>query len=123
MGQAVVNTQADISNKLDSDKTYTVTSTVEDAEGKVVASASEEETLTAGQETTVTVETEEIENPHLWDLDDPYMYTVVTEIRDGDTVIDTYNTKIGMRYIEFKDGTDGDGSFYLNGREDGACRH
>ena len=116
-GQAVVNTQADISNKLDSDKTYTVTSTVEDAEGKVVASASEEETLTAGQETTVTVETEEIENPHLWDLDDPYLYTVVTEIRDGDTVIDTYNTKIGMRYIEFKDGTDGDGSFYLNGEK------
>ena len=116
-GQAVVRTQADISNKLDEDKTYTVSAAVEDAEGNVVASASEEETLTAGQETTVTVETEEIENPHLWNLDDPYLYTVVTEIRDGDTVIDTYNTKIGMRYIEFKDGTDGDGSFYLNGEK------
>ena len=116
-GKGVVKAQVDISNKLDKDKTYTVTAVLKDAKGTAVTSVSKETTLTAGQETTVELATETIKKPHLWTLDDPYLYTVTTEIRDGDTVVDTYNTKVGMRYLEFQDGEEGDGSFYLNGEK------
>lgn len=116
-GKGVVKAQVDISNKLDRDKAYTVTAVLKDAKGTVVTSVSKEAALTAGEETTVELATETIEKPHLWTLDDPYLYTVTTEIRDGNTVVDAYNTKVGMRYLEFRDGEEGDGSFYLNGEK------
>ena len=115
-GSGVVNTQVDISNKLAQDKTYTIETTVKDKEDKTVATASVKEELAAGKETTVTVETDKIANPHLWDVDDPYLYTLVTTVKDGDAVIDTYDTVFGMRYFEFKEETD-NRSFYLNGEK------
>ena len=115
-GNGVVNTQVDIKNTLTQDKTYTIETAVKDADGKVVKTASVKEKLAAGEETTVTVETDKIIEPHLWDVDDPYLYTLVTTIKDGNTVIDTYDTSFGMRYFEFKSEAD-DRSFYLNGQK------
>ena len=115
-GNGVVNTQVDIKNTLTQDKTYTIETAVKDADGKVVKTASVKEKLAAGEETTVTVETDKITEPHLWDVDDPYLYTLVTTIKDGNTVIDTYDTSFGMRYFEFKSEAD-DRSFYLNGQK------
>ncbi|MBO4500537.1 MAG: DUF4982 domain-containing protein [Bacteroidaceae bacterium] len=54
---------------------------------------------------------------HLWDVDDPYMYTVVTGIGD-----DRYVTATGIRNFEFNS-TRG---FVLNGRKvmiNGVCNH
>ena len=116
-GNGVVKTQVDIKNTLTEDKTYTVETTVKDKDGNTVKTASVEKQLAAGKETTVEVETEKITNPHLWDIDDPYLYTLVTTVKDGDTVIDTYDTTFGMRYFEFKSNSDTDRSFYLNGKK------
>ena len=60
--------------------------------------------------------------PHLWSLDDPYMYTMLTEIRQNGKTIDTYETPFGIRTIEFR----ADSGFYLNGehvRINGVCNH
>ncbi len=60
--------------------------------------------------------------PHLWSLDDPYMYTMLTEIRLNGKTIDTYSTPFGIRTIEFR----ADSGFYLNGehvRINGVCNH
>lgn len=57
---------------------------MKDKEDKTVATASVKEELAAGKETTVTVETDKIANPHLWDVDDPYLYTLVTTVKDGE---------------------------------------
>ena len=60
--------------------------------------------------------------PHLWSLDDPYMYTMLTEIRQNGKTIDTYETPYGIRTIEFR----ADSGFYLNGehvRINGVCNH
>ena len=52
-----------------------------------------------------------VENPALWDIDNPQLYTVVTEIiKDGKTV-DIYTTRTGLRDIRF----DADKGFFLNG--------
>ncbi len=114
--RAVVNTQVDIRNDRDTDQTYTVETTVLDMDGHKVTAVSKDEMFPAGEETTIEVETNQIVNPHLWSVDDPYLYTVVTEIKDGNTKIDTYQTTFGMRYFEFKTGPE-DGSFYLNGEK------
>ena len=54
----------------------------------------------------------EVEDPVLWSLENPYLYKVLTVIKSGDTVIDTYETIIGIRTIRF----DADEGFFLNGK-------
>lgn len=111
-----VKNSVDILNNSDKGKTYTVETSVLDKEGKTVVSASKQAEIPAGKLTNVEMTTDTVSNPHLWDVDDPYLYTAVTKIKDGDTVIDTYNTRFGMRFMEFKKGPE-DGSFYLNGKK------
>lgn len=112
----VVHNSVDVLNNSKQTKTYTVQTTVLDGEGKAVVRASEEADFPAGRLVKVELTTAAIANPHLWDVDDPYLYTAVTEIIDGNTLIDTHQTRFGMRFMEFKTGPD-DGSFYLNGRK------
>ena len=83
--------------------------TICDAEGKVVASGTENELLVA--------------NPHLWHgRKDPYLYTVTAELLDGETVLDAVSARIGFRsYV-----IDPERGFILNGEEyplRGVSRH
>ena len=112
--KGAVKNSVDVSNSSGQAKTYTVETAVLDEEGKTVATASRQANLAANALTNVEMTTNEIANPHLWDLDDPYLYTAVTTIKDGGTTIDSYETRFGMRFFEFKKGPD-DGRFYLNG--------
>ncbi|MGN0561585.1 MAG: glycoside hydrolase family 2 TIM barrel-domain containing protein [Candidatus Fimenecus sp.] len=53
-----------------------------------------------------------IQNPHLWNgRKDPFCYTVVCELRDGDTVLDRVEKQIGIRYFEIHPQK----GFFLNG--------
>ena len=47
----------------------------------------------------------------LWDVESPALYTLVTELTDGDNVVDRVETRIGFRRSEFR--ADG---YRLNGR-------
>ncbi len=73
----------------------------------------------ATKEITATVAAQ---NPALWDLNSPNLYTVVTEVKVADKVVDTYETEYGFRYFAF----DGDTGFRLNGEAvklQGVCMH
>lgn len=55
----------------------------------------------------------DVPNVQKWDIDNPTLYTLVTELLDdGGTVIDRVQTRIGFREAQFK--KDG---FYLNGKK------
>lgn len=63
-----------------------------------------------------------ISNPILWDLENPYLYKVVTTIRQKNSVIDEITTRCGFRTIQFR----ADSGFYLNGKNvklKGTCNH
>ncbi len=63
-----------------------------------------------------------VKNPHLWDLDTPRLYTVVTNVYRGDELTDTYKQPFGIRTIEVRP----DEGFFLNGRKvkfQGVCQH
>lgn len=53
-----------------------------------------------------------VDNPKLWSPDTPYLYSLVTEIYSGDSLVDDYETRFGLRTIRF----DADSGFYLNGK-------
>jgi beta-galactosidase len=63
-----------------------------------------------------------LNNPHLWSLNDPYMYKLVQCVKSGNKIIDRTETNIGIRTVRF----DKDNGFFLNGERveiKGTCNH
>jgi beta-galactosidase len=63
-----------------------------------------------------------ITNPHLWSIEDPYLYTVRTVISINGRTVDEYDTRVGIRFFEFTT----DQGFRLNGKPlkiNGVCNH
>ena len=88
-------------------------------------------TVTTAAQSVKAGESKEIEatlqanNPKLWnswDKGEQNLYTVVTEVKVGANVVDTYETDYGFRYFKFDTHT----GFYLNGEKlklKGVCMH
>lgn len=63
-----------------------------------------------------------IQKPHLWSVEDPYLYTAVFSIYKENNSLDSYETKFGIRSIAF----DAVHGFRLNGKTvklKGGCIH
>ena len=101
--------------------TLTVTSIIKDSDGNNVASTSTSKKYIFFNK----IEIEDsiwVDSPHLWSVDDPYMYTMITNVTLNEKLIDTYETPFGIRSIEFR----ADSGFWLNGehvRINGVCNH
>ena len=82
-----------------------------------------EENLTLSGEDSLPVTTNlDVENPTRWSIDNPFLYEVVTHVKKGNTLLDTYNSTFGIRTLEF----DANTGFQLNGekiRFNGICLH
>lgn len=64
----------------------------------------------------------EIENPALWDVDEPNLYTVETTLISDERECDVYETRTGFRTVEI----DPDKGLFLNGKHikiKGVCSH
>ncbi|MDE6746351.1 MAG: hypothetical protein K2J72_06895, partial [Oscillospiraceae bacterium] len=86
---------------------------ISDAEGKILLSAKGK----PNEEIAVSAE-----NPKLWDIASPYLYTLETNLYEGGNVTDSQSCKVGFRTIEFK----ADSGFWLNGKNiklNGVCLH
>jgi beta-galactosidase len=60
--------------------------------------------------------------PHLWSLDDPYQYRILTEVKKMGKVVDSYVTPFGIRTFYFHP----ENGFFLNGQNvkiNGVCDH
>lgn len=63
-----------------------------------------------------------VEHPALWSPESPSLYLAVSKIYSGDTLLDTYTTRFGIRSIEYI----ADKGFFLNGKHrkfQGVCNH
>ncbi len=119
---ATINDGNDIWSKVT--RNLTVKSTIKDSEGKaIITSTTSRELNWKGEEPEIVVDDSIwVDSPHLWSVDDPYMYTLVTELILNGKRVDTYETPFGIRTIEFR----ADSGFFLNGehiRINGVCNH
>lgn len=119
---ATINDGNDIWSKVT--RNLTVKSTIKDSEGKaIITSITSRELNWKGEEPEIVVDDSIwVDSPHLWSVDDPYMYTLVTELTLNGKRVDTYETPFGIRTIEFRT----DSGFFLNGehiRINGVCNH
>lgn len=120
-GNGTVNVAVDVVNEGASSKSVTVTNTVYEKDGtNAVASANT--TVTVGAGKTVTANANPlVTSPKLWSVETPNLYTVRTTLSVDGQVVDTYDSELGFRWMEYKDT-----GFYLNGKAvklNGVCLH
>jgi beta-galactosidase len=120
--KAAISIRTEVRNRLTNDANIVLRSTVLDGSGKQVSQDSgDSTTVTAGNSRTITRKMT-ITQPQLWDIDRPYLYTLVSEVIDHDRVVDRYRTVFGVRTISF----DREKGFSLNGKArklHGVCLH
>ncbi len=98
-----------------------VVSSVIDAAGNSVASVSGTISV-AAKDKSVLKQEMSVENPALWDVESPCLYTLVTRLKQSGTEIDQLETRFGFRTIRF----DPQHGFFLNDRHvkiQGVCCH
>jgi len=112
-GGARVSIDSKVVNEGREMRGYKLAYTVVDAEGKTVAELSSDgESLNPGGEDAFSHEIF-LSEATLWDLDNPYLYTLKTTIYDeAGEVVDSEDTRFGVREIRF----DPDHGFFLNGK-------
>jgi len=99
----------------------TLTTNIIDKDGKMVGTVQGGADVAANGEHELTQELT-IENPNLWSVENPYLYTVHSKVRSGDKLVDEYDTPFGIREVVF----DADKGCLLNGRHvklNGVCLH
>lgn len=100
-------------------KDYTLVTEIKDATGRVVAqNRCSAESAKAQHYTQQFV----VENPQLWTVDTPNLYTSESRIYEGSTLKDTYTTTFGIRQVKLEAGK----GFFLNGKLikfKGICQH
>ena len=118
---AVVAIATTVRNRLERESNIVLRTIVVDASGNAVTQSDTQGRVPAtAMQTLATSLT--ISRPQRWDVDHPYLYTLVSEVMDGDKVIDTYTTPFGVRTIAFTK----EKGFLLNGRRiklHGVCLH
>jgi len=109
--QAIVKVQTRLQNENDEVKKIRLVTKILDGDGTVVAEMATDRSMPALSEFEFTQQTT-LAQPHLWDIDDPYLYRVWTLVYDGAEVVDVCETTLGVRFFEFTT----DHGFFLNGR-------
>ena len=123
---AVANIDVDVLNDHDQAKRFTYELSVIDADGKVVSSSpkslSPDVYVNPKDGCSIQFQSFDIENPKLWDVDAPYLYTLRFDLYEDSKLIDRYEQKIGIRTFDF----DAEKGFILNDRPlkiNGVCLH
>lgn len=125
--KAEIAIRTDVANTTSANRVLTVHQTLLDADGKPVRQNGKKLTVNNSLQTNAgdTARLEQrlsLTDPHRWDIDDPYLYTVLTEVKAGHKLLDSYTTPLGIRTFRF----DADRGFFLNERSlklQGVCLH
>jgi len=117
---AEVQIDINLKNEYSEAKNATITTTLYFGEEQV-NSVSEEIGIDASGIKNLT-QIARVDNPRFWSIEEPQLYSAVTEIKVNDEVIDQYKTPFGIRNFNF----DLKKGFILNGKQvkiKGVCLH
>ena len=110
--EATVRIKSDIENVETNGRQLVVRHEVIDASGMSVAKGEQSINIAAGEK-----KNDEqiliVNNPKMWDLEHPYLYTLRSTLLDGKRVIDVVDNVLGIRTIEYPL----DKGFLLNGKQ------
>ncbi|WP_316800570.1 beta-galactosidase GalB [Pedobacter frigidisoli] len=116
-----IEVQTQLLNKTMNAQSVAVSHAIYASDGKLVLKSSAQtiQVSTSGGAAKTTLD---IKNPKLWSVENPNQYKLITQILQNGKLIDTYETRFGIRSFNF----DADKGFSLNGKAMkilGVCLH
>lgn len=118
---ATISIELGINYKLNDNQKSTLLYSIYDERGKLVLK-NKPVTLISNVDRSTSSFVEKIKNPILWSIENPHQYKLITQIVQNNKVIDSYETKFGIRSFNF----DVEKGFSLNGKPTkilGVCLH
>ena len=118
---AEVEAMTEVVNQSETDVTALLVLTIQNEDGKIVASAKSELRIKAGNSQTVPGRLE-VKNPALWSLDSPSLYSLSQDVKVDGKIVDHRETTFGIRHFIYN----ADEGFLLNGEPvllQGTCMH
>ncbi|SDX93968.1 beta-galactosidase [Lutibacter oricola] len=119
--KAEINVETTVKNDFDTNENIDISVSIFNEAGKLITSKKESKAISKNEsikhKSILTVE-----NPTLWDINNPYQYSIRTEIIQNNKIVYTETTKTGIRTLTFNH-TEG---FKLNGKTvklKGVCLH
>ena len=95
-----VYVETELRNYSNAPQTFEVVNKLSNADGKQAFRLTENVTLKAG-ETKVIYQEAKVENPTLWSVDNPYLYTLASMIKRNGKTTDEVSTPFGIRTISW----------------------
>ena len=110
--EAAVRAEVSMENKGKYKGSVEIIQTIFDGSKKQIASVSENVNAPEFYKTTHYASKLNVKSPLLWDIVNPNLYRLVTQIKQNGKIIDSYETPFGIRTIKF----DPENGFFLNGK-------
>lgn len=117
---ATLDIDTTVVNKSDAEITPSIVEQIIN-NGQVVAGTESKGQPIASGKTGTVASRLTVKNPVLWDIENPHLYVVRTTVKVGDKVLDSKDTTVGIRTVQWKPE-----GFFLNGRKVklyGVCQH
>ncbi|HOX81327.1 MAG TPA: beta galactosidase jelly roll domain-containing protein, partial [Bacteroidales bacterium] len=108
----IIHFETTISNSSLNDKMVSMETKVKSRDGRLIAQNMSKSVRTASSGQTRVNQQIKIDNPHLWNLDDPYLYRIETSILSEGKILDKVSMPFGIRFITW----DADKGFFLNNK-------
>ncbi len=109
---AQVGVETTIENKSFNGSNGILQTYITDRNGNKIASAPAQNIILSSRTNLQLKQNLTLKKPHVWDLDSPYLYRVVSEIKIADKIIDKQIHRFGVRTLRF----DANEGFFLNGK-------
>ncbi len=109
---ATVTIETEVVNKNLTASNGTIYSYIIDRNGKQITKTSEQKFTLSLDGTTTIKQKLSVNNANLWSLESPYLYKVISVVKQDNQIVDQKKVNFGIRTIEF----DANKGFYLNGK-------
>ena len=109
---AEITAEVTIENKGNDKGSIEIIQTIIDANGKQITSVSENVQSPEFYKKANFTSKLTVKNPLLWDIENPNLYRLETQIKQNGKIIDRYETPFGIRTMKF----DAEKGFFLNGK-------
>ncbi|MEJ8819857.1 malectin domain-containing carbohydrate-binding protein [Lacibacter sp. H407] len=111
--EATLSINTTFKNYSNRNRSVTVVHQLMDAKGKIVKEVSLVQQMKGKDSLTVLQRDIRITKPNLWSVEDPYLYKIVSIVKENNLVVDKTETEFGFRTINWKNPTN---QFFLNGK-------
>ncbi len=113
---ATLNFSTELKNYGKKVRAITVSTQIVSKEGVKLAEVQNQQKIAPGGIVKISQKTPDLKNARLWSIEDPYLYSVVTTIRENGKTIDQLTTPYGIRWISWPIGKSNQKQFFLNGK-------